>query len=270
MNSQELNSTDLSQSNLGEVRAYLPPFKPLLGSHTTAEANLITRKLITSSIMKETLTVAKPEYRTLSLYPIVESSVTMVNSSDVDMTIATIHSSLTSGRMYHRNRPENWNPKNFVPDVCDFIEDYRSSTIFDVIGSVGGLFALLQTAHMLLFGRPLFWGLFGAMTITPFGLLGRFSSSGFKQRLSEEYHGRTDDGTGTIKIDKFLRDFVIDFGPADRDLEKSPNTETMPLSAALVSPDDESTSKVVLLAQMSPDAGGAPRKEDDVGREPYP
>lgn len=45
--------------------------------------------------------------------------------------------------------------------LCDFVEDYRSSTIFDVLGSVGGLFALLQSVHILLFGRPLLWGLTG-------------------------------------------------------------------------------------------------------------
>lgn len=47
--------------------------------------------------------------------------------------------------------------------MCDFIDDYRSSTVFDVIGSVGGLFALLQAAHILLFGRPLLWGLAGQL-----------------------------------------------------------------------------------------------------------
>lgn len=56
----ELNSTELDQSNLGEVRAYLPPFKPLRGSHIIAEANLITRRLIESSITREILSVAKP------------------------------------------------------------------------------------------------------------------------------------------------------------------------------------------------------------------
>ena len=46
--------------------------------------------------------------------------------------------------------------------MCDFIEDYRSSTIFDALGSVGGLLAILQGVHILLFGRPIFWGITGA------------------------------------------------------------------------------------------------------------
>ncbi|KAH7338267.1 hypothetical protein B0J17DRAFT_661695 [Rhizoctonia solani] len=230
----ELNSTELDQSNLGEVRAYLPPFKPLRGSHIIAEANLITRRLIESSITREILSIAKPVYRSLSVYPIVESSVTTLNSSDANTSIVTIRPSLASGLMYHRNQAKGWDPQSPVQDVCDYIEDYRSGTILDVIGSLGGLFALLQTAHLVLFGRPLLWGLIGTKTISPFGLLGGFSSSGFKQRLSDEYRSKSDDGTDTIRIVKFLRDFVIDFGPADWDLEKSPNTEMASLSAALV------------------------------------
>ncbi|CCO34898.1 hypothetical protein BN14_09008 [Rhizoctonia solani AG-1 IB] len=34
------------------------------------------------------------------------------------------------------------------------------------------------------------------------------------------------DGTGTIHITKFLRDFVIDFGPADLDPNQCPPTDT--------------------------------------------
>ena len=48
-----------------------------------------------------------------------------------------------------------------LTNSCDYIEDYRSTTVFDVIGSVGGLFALLQSLHVLLFGRPMLWGLTG-------------------------------------------------------------------------------------------------------------
>jgi hypothetical protein len=59
----------------------------------------------------------------------------------------------------------------FSPDVygdgCDFVEDYRSGTILDILGSVGGLFAILQAVHVLLFGKPLFWGLMGEMTAVP-------------------------------------------------------------------------------------------------------
>ena len=51
--------------------------------------------------------------------------------------------------------------------ICDYIEDSRSSTVFDIIGSIGGLFALLQSLHVLLFGRPMLWGLTGEHQITP-------------------------------------------------------------------------------------------------------
>ncbi|CAE6442415.1 unnamed protein product, partial [Rhizoctonia solani] len=34
--------------------------------------------------------------------------------------------------------------------ICDYLQDYRTGTILDVIGSVGGLFALLQAIHVAL------------------------------------------------------------------------------------------------------------------------
>jgi hypothetical protein len=141
--------------------------------------------------------------------------------------------------MYLRSQADRDN--HLSNNICDFIDDYRSGTILDVIGSVGGLFALLQAAHMILFGRPLFWGLtgksvslrsratltivvhLGSKLITPFGLLGACSSKGFKRRLREEYHTRsTEEGPETIQIVKFLRDFVIEFGPADLETENRP------------------------------------------------
>jgi hypothetical protein len=45
--------------------------------------------------------------------------------------------------------------------ICDVVEDFRTGTIFDALGSIGGLFALLQSIHILLFGRPLLWGITG-------------------------------------------------------------------------------------------------------------
>ncbi|KAH7338273.1 hypothetical protein B0J17DRAFT_417974 [Rhizoctonia solani] len=143
--------------------------------------------------------------------------------------------------MYHRKQADVWDSDGSIKDVCDYIEDYRSGTILDVIGSVGGLFALLQAAHLLLFGRPLFWGLTGAKTITPFGLLGGCTSRDFKQRLKEKYHTKSkEDGADTIRIVEFLRDFVIDFGPADLDLEELPEEETASPCTTLVPGDEES------------------------------
>jgi hypothetical protein len=48
---------------------------------------------------------------------------------------------------------------------CEVIEDYRESSALDVLGSIGGLLALLQGLHIFLFGRPLFWGMFGELVL---------------------------------------------------------------------------------------------------------
>ena len=62
----------------------------------------------------------------------------------------------------------------------------------------------------------------GAKLISPFGLLGQLSTKGFKGRLHEQYH-RLEPAPGlhrrdlseTIRMEEFLRDFIIDLGPAD-------------------------------------------------------
>jgi hypothetical protein len=41
------------------------------------------------------------------------------------------------------------------------IADTHSQDLFTVLASVGGLIAALQTLHTLIFGMPLFFGLFG-------------------------------------------------------------------------------------------------------------
>lgn len=149
---------------------------------------------------------------------VVESSVTTLNFSDANTSVVTIRPSLASGLMYHRNQAKGWDPQSPVQDVCDWWSFCPASDC--------ALGTLRKTITCILN--------VGTKTISPFGLLGGFSSSGFKQRLSDEYRSKSDDGTDTIRIVKFLRDFVIDFGPADWDLEKSPNTEMASLSAALV------------------------------------
>ncbi|KAG8690911.1 hypothetical protein FRC09_011796, partial [Ceratobasidium sp. 395] len=122
-----------------------------------------------------------------------------------------------------------------APDgpYCVVIEDYRRSSAFDVLGSIGGLLALLQGVHVFLFGRPLFWGMFvmeqviraGAKLLTPFGLVGRFANKGFRRRLQDYYyppstsHNTADEEPGinspnTILISRFLLDYVLDLGPA--------------------------------------------------------
>ncbi|CAE7186860.1 unnamed protein product [Rhizoctonia solani] len=239
VNTKELPETGRSWSDVSEVRAYLSPLNLRRGSHIVSETNLITRRFIRSSILKDIIFSFKSEYRRLSLYPIFQLSAVTLNSTSINATIAsaTIRPTLTPVLRYHRTQAKIQDPDLSPSDTCDFIDDYRSSTVFNAIGSIGGLFALLQAMHLLLFGRPLLWSvtgqyrssesttsllrvLSGAKTITPFGLLGGFSSGGFKRRLREEYHTKsTEDGTYTIQIVPFLRDFVIDFGPADFDPE---------------------------------------------------
>ena len=42
------------------------------------------------------------------------------------------------------------------------ITDYRQHTFIDALSSIGGLLAAFQGLHILVFGRPLWWGFFGA------------------------------------------------------------------------------------------------------------
>ncbi|KAH7338280.1 hypothetical protein B0J17DRAFT_661788 [Rhizoctonia solani] len=201
-------------------------------------------------------------YRPLSLYPIFESSVGALNFSNVNDATATIHASLTPGLIYFRTQADvqSSSPGN----VCDFIDDYRSGSVLDVIGSVGGLFALLQAVHLLLFGRPLFWGLSGAKLITPFGLLGKCSSRGFKRRLKDEYHSKsTEDGSDTIHIVKFLRDFVIEFGPADIGLEDRYSRPQATPSATPVAEEDAATAHVPLMLMESDATLAMVQQKDD-------
>ncbi|KEP50181.1 putative Kex protein [Rhizoctonia solani 123E] len=230
---------DVNWSSASEIREYIAPLTLLRDSHILTEPNLIVRKFITSSMLKDIILSAKSSYRSLSLYPMSMGSSTPLSSSSGSAATVDIHPTLAAGLMYHQHQAPAGARSATIPwNVCDYIEDYRSSTILDVIGSVGGLFALLQAAHLLLFGRPLFWGLTGAKTITPFGLLGGFCSRGFRRRLREQYHGTSDeDGTDTIRIVKFLRDFVIDFGPADLDPEERLDSVAVPSSSTLVAND---------------------------------
>ncbi|KAG9087014.1 hypothetical protein FRC07_012933 [Ceratobasidium sp. 392] len=107
---------------------------------------------------------------------------------------------------------------------CEVIEEYRDSSAFDILGSIGGLLALVQGIYMWLVGRPLLWGLTGAKPVSPFGLLGTFSLPGFRKKLREHYripgsnlnnethlqYGEED----RMRMTAFLLDYVIDMGPA--------------------------------------------------------
>ncbi|KDN34984.1 hypothetical protein RSAG8_11990, partial [Rhizoctonia solani AG-8 WAC10335] len=200
----------------------MPPWELFPGSHIEAEAKLVTRKFIKSSIIRDIIFNSIPEYRSLSLFPIVESAISAMNTSNI--ATGTIRTTFAPGLAYLQKQV-NSQPHDFTNEsMCDYVEDYRSGSILDVIGSVGGLFALLQAMHILLFGRPLFWGLTGAKLITPFGLIGLCSTRGFKRRLRERYYSQSaEGGSEEFQIIEFLRDFVIDFGPVEPDQSPTPS-----------------------------------------------
>ncbi|KAF8593644.1 hypothetical protein BDV93DRAFT_566296 [Ceratobasidium sp. AG-I] len=207
---------------------FTPPWQLKPGFHLEANAKLIIRRFISSSILSDVVLQREPTYEELSMYPISTIKSNALN----DNTTATASIALSFQRQHSIFNHRQTSYSNPPSDRCDYIVDYRSSTVFDVIGSVGGLFALLQSLHVLLFGRPMLWGLTGAKLITPFGLLGACSSRGFKKRLHEHYHHANlgsrpnfDDAAETIRIGAFLRDFVIDFGPAD--VENAPLQTTI-------------------------------------------
>ncbi|CAE6464759.1 unnamed protein product [Rhizoctonia solani] len=240
-------------TSVNDVRAYLPPWRPRRGLHVEAEAKLITRRFIKSSIMRDIILNAEPAYRPLSLYPIVESSTDMLNGTTSQpirfaRATATIRTSLNPGLMYFRVQADQ-QPLDPIAraEACDFIEDYRSGTVLDIVGSVGGLFALLHAAHVLLFGRPLLWGLTGAKLITPFGLLGACSSRKFKRRLKDHYHKQSpENGSETMRIGAFLRDFVIEFGPADIDIEHQ-MVQQLTASSSTLAINDKNADEIQIL-----------------------
>ncbi|CAE6468180.1 unnamed protein product [Rhizoctonia solani] len=218
---------------------YTVPWKLNPGYHTEAEARLISRGFITSSMWRDLVLNSSPEYTYISLYPIDVSATQPLQNATT--ATARIHATLKPGIKYLQDKTafnaiNSGDTNNVYASTgpgdyywsCDFVEDYRSGTVLDILGSVGGLFAILQTLHVLLFGRPLFWGLMGTKSLNPFGLLSSFGSDGFKHRLYETY-GRepTKDNPDWIQTAAFLRDFVIDFGP----LEARPNQDQESMQA---------------------------------------
>ncbi|CAE6445797.1 unnamed protein product [Rhizoctonia solani] len=249
-------NADLPLTRAQAVRSYLPLWELRPGFHIEAEAKLITRKLIKSSIWRDTIFNLDPTYTTLSLYPITDLGTSNYNTRNT--ASARISTRLKPGFVYFRDRITP--PYRAPRDACDLIEDYRSGTIFDVIGSVGGLFALLQSINIFLFGRPLFWGLNGAKLISPFGLLGDFSSTNFKRRLGEQYHTRSSkDNSIKLRTSAFLRDFIVDFGPADIDPEQYPSRSSTPPSLALTPEQGEVPESPIPLQQMGSDTASQPR-----------
>ncbi|CUA69716.1 hypothetical protein RSOLAG22IIIB_08638 [Rhizoctonia solani] len=220
-NLQEFRNSDMNLTSATPI--YMPNWELVPGLHIAAELGLITRKFIKSSMFRDLIFNLEPIYERISLYPIYRTATMPLPNATI--ATATIKASfqqqfryLQTGDIFGTLKQ----PWNFgQAGVCDFVEDYRSSTIFDVIGSIGGLFALVQAVHLFLFGKPLLWGLTGAKTITPFGMLGGFRPKSFKQSLNQHYRWSKEpepncqsDKSLPIDLEKFLGDFVIEFGPA--------------------------------------------------------
>ncbi|KAF8600247.1 hypothetical protein BDV93DRAFT_608784 [Ceratobasidium sp. AG-I] len=215
---------DESQAMKSVTPWFTPSWQLQPGFHLNAEAGFITRQFVSSSIFQDVILQQDPSYQEIAMYPISTTRTETLSGNAtatafISLSFRQKQSAFQSVQQFQSQYPEG---------LCDYIQDYRSSTVFDIVGSVGGLFALLQSLHILLFGRPMLWGLTGAKLITPFGLLGSCSTRGFKRRLREQYH-RSESGTSayteevaeTIRLGEFLRDYVIEFGPADTESEQT-------------------------------------------------
>ncbi|CAE6479731.1 unnamed protein product [Rhizoctonia solani] len=245
---------NLSSPDAHPVRAYMPALMLRPGFHMDTEAKLITKRLIKSSILKDVVLNSKPTYASISLYPIAEAG--LFRYPNASIATGEVRVTFRPGFMYFGARavPQNLAYPSALLGACDYIDDYRFSTMLDVIGSVGGLFAVLHGMHVLLFGRPLLWGLAGTKLITPFGILGMCSSRRFKDRLKEQYHQRSAEGSSdTINIVKFLRDFVIDFGPADFDTKREPPQQSSTSSTSSLIKEDGSDADCTQILLMHPD-----------------
>ncbi|KAG9099593.1 hypothetical protein FS749_000845 [Ceratobasidium sp. UAMH 11750] len=198
----------------------VPSWQLVPGLHLEAEAAMAKRNFITSTFFRDVIGGAKPVYETVPMFPITTTRFASINNSSVVTgAIRPAPQPVFSPSSARKEIQGLLTSPTPMPITCEVVEDYRSSTALDALGSVGGLFAILQGLHLLLFGRPLFWGIAGAKLISPFGLLGGLSSKSFRKRLQDHYRvppstsePRDDD---TIRITSFLKDFVIDFGPAD-------------------------------------------------------
>ncbi|KAF8686924.1 hypothetical protein RHS03_10036, partial [Rhizoctonia solani] len=233
---------DPSISNTTAEIAMVPyltdPIIPEFGWHTVYKTYYAKRRYIISSPLIDSITGSDPTYDTTFFFPasvLTKQPVQVTNSSGVLSTEL-----VATGVIYEPTFLESSEKlpiSGFRPgqiprdDLCEITEDYRVTGTFDMFASIGGLLALLQGVHILLFGRPLFWGMFGAKAITPFGMMGNLATKSFKKRLQERYHiprqgtranseqshggSQPNDRAGVdIDMTQFLLDFVIDMGPA--------------------------------------------------------
>ncbi|CAE7217552.1 unnamed protein product [Rhizoctonia solani] len=219
---------------------FTPPMEPEPGWHMVFDTSISQRKFIVSSPIWDAITGSDPTYEIIVFFPGSQHTRAQ-NQSSNSTTTATgfIHSPefLDASKETPRDllKPGIRGPSN----LCDTVEEYRISSSFDLLASIGGLLALLQGIHVFIFGRPLFWGMFGAKMISPFGLAGQFATQGFKERLQEHYYSPhspetqpmlgQDSNQTELRIDmtQFLLDYVIDMGPASSRVQpKSINSES--------------------------------------------
>jgi len=137
-----------------------------------------------------------------------------------------------------------WERNFYSFNKYPIIEEYRQHTFPDALSSIGGLLAILQGLHVLVFGRPLWWGLFGmsfcvslsqisfikciciitgSKAVNPFGLFGTVSP-GIREKIIARYgyipNPTIDGDSATHKLGLFLSDFMLDVGPLSKDDEE--------------------------------------------------
>ncbi|KAB5593585.1 hypothetical protein CTheo_2974 [Ceratobasidium theobromae] len=237
------------------VPLYIPGWKPHPGSHMEADVRLITRRFITSSSLQDLILNQEPRYTNLSLYPITTSVTSALpnNTSPSPAAVATVllRTSLEFRFTYLRDQDSYRDMQKQMGagiQTCDFIKDVRSTNVLDVLSSVGDRYYGGLLVRKFLDPRV---ELFtkspskGAKLITPFGLTGALSSKRFKRRLQERYHRQpTEDNPDIIHVSMLLRDFVVDFRPANVDLDCSLSAHT---PTSLTNKGDNATSNPILM-----------------------
>ncbi|QRW11031.1 hypothetical protein RhiLY_10030 [Ceratobasidium sp. AG-Ba] len=228
----------MTQPSQDETVPYLSSgLQPSIGSYEVYSRTSIIRRFIASSALKDAITGSQPSYRDvtfnlperLSAMPL-NSTIEACQAQSYNLNVVACGSIGAPTGL--SNRPEiterqlrDQSQDILYKSYCQVIEDYRKSSAFDILGSIGGLVALLQGIHLFLFGRPLFWGLFGAKLLTPFGLFGRFATQSYRQRLWDYYgpggaptqfgeNSPEYDLASLVRMNRFLLDYIVDMGPA--------------------------------------------------------
>ncbi|CAE7127676.1 unnamed protein product [Rhizoctonia solani] len=207
------------------------PIQPEFGWYKVFKTHFSLKKSITSSPLWEIVTGSDPSYDTKFLYPstFFGRELIQTNSTDAspDARLRATGLIYTPDFLDASEQTPTAEASKWKGQLCEVTEEYRLTTGFELLASIGGLLALLQGIHVLIFGRPLFWGLFGAKLIAPFGLAGALATKDFKKRLQARYHYQmelqdaesglscdTPPGVVGINMTQFLLDYVIDLGPA--------------------------------------------------------